>query len=387
MTGRKVPFARYSKALDERGKRCDLAPAVTLGVIFIMSLTGIEFFSGAGGMSVGAQWAGIKIAAAVEIDPNAAKSYTLNHPSTTVIQGDIRAVTSIMIGPPEKLVVFGGPPCQGFSTSNQRTRTADNQNNWLFQEFCRLVRVIRPAFVVFENVRGVTETEGGIFVEQILAELKEAGYDVNYGLLNAVDFGVPQSRTRFFIIASRVGPAPPLPTASEVHPVSVWDAIGDLPPLSNGAEVGVLPYRSRPLSSFAACMRGDLESCSGHKVSKNADYIIERYKHISQGGNWEDIPEELMKNYKDRTRCHTGIYHRLREDTPAVVIGNYRKNMLIHPREDRGLSVREAARLQSFPDNYQFTGSIGFQQQQVGNAVPPLLARAVFKSLSDWCNR
>ena len=109
--------------------------------------------------------------------------------------------------------------------------------------------------------------------------------------------------------------------------------------------------------------------------------MIERYNHITKGGHWEDIPDRLMKTYADKTKCHTGIYHRLDEKKPSIVIGNFRKNMLIHPRQDRGLSVREAARLQSFPDQYEFKGSIGFQQQQVGNAVPPLLAKAVFQSV------
>jgi DNA (cytosine-5)-methyltransferase 1 len=128
-------------------------------------------------------------------------------------------------------------------------------------------------------------------------------------------------------------------------------------------------------------MRNNQSGCLNHLVTRNSELVIERYKYIPQGGNWEHIPEHLMKNYKDKSRCHTGIYRRLDNNKPSVVIGNYRKNMLIHPTQNRGLSVREAARLQSFPDSFVFKGSIGFQQQQVGNAVPPLLAKALFSSI------
>jgi DNA (cytosine-5)-methyltransferase 1 len=127
----------------------------------------------------------------------------------------------------------------------------------------------------------------------------------------------------------------------------------------------------------------------GNLVTGSAEKILERYEHIRAGQNWEAIPEDLMDNYEDTSRCHTGIYHRLEWNEPAKVIGNFRKNMLIHPRQHRGLSVREAARLQSFPDHYIFLGSIGFQQQQVADAVPPLLAEAVARTVTvrDLKNR
>jgi DNA (cytosine-5)-methyltransferase 1 len=161
------------------------------------------------------------------------------------------------------------------------------------------------------------------------------------------------------------------------------EAIGDLPRLDNGASTNWLPYGEAQPSTYARRLRGRLKRSPNHLVSRNAPAIIARYSHIPEGGNWEDIPVRLMRNYADRSRCHTGIYHRLHGYRPSIVIGNYRKNMLIHPTFDRGLSVREAARIQSFPDSFEFLGSIGFQQQQVGNAVPPALAAAVFRRIIE----
>ena len=206
---------------------------------------------------------------------------------------------------------------------------------------------------------------------------------MSYGILNALDFGVPQKRSRFFLIGSRTNRKVELPRQSVSSPtiVKLHDAIADLPNLVNGATESWLPYGDTPPSKYAKELRKGLAGCSSHFVTKNSDDIIRRYRCVPPGGNWENIPPKMMKNYKDRNRCHTGIYYRLRYDCPSIVIGNYRKNMLIHPLEDRGLSVREAARIQSFPDSYEFAGSIGFQQQQVGNAVPPQLAKAVFRQL------
>jgi DNA (cytosine-5)-methyltransferase 1 len=171
------------------------------------------------------------------------------------------------------------------------------------------------------------------------------------------------------------------PSRTQSAVVSVGEAIGDLPILRNGSSTDVRAYRSAPKSDYAASLRGSAPECTGNIVSRNANHIVQRYPFIPQGGNWEDIPESLMKTYFDRSRCHTGIYRRLHADRPSIVLGNFRKNMLIHPTQSRGLSVREAARLQSFPDWYIFSGSIGQQQQQVGNAVPPLLAAGVFKKI------
>jgi DNA (cytosine-5)-methyltransferase 1 len=332
-------------------------------------------------MSLGAQWAGIEVPIAVDIDRHAFSSYHLNHPNTIILRADMQSVYDVRLPRGARTIIFGGPPCQGFSTSNQRTRGDSNQKNWLYQSFVALVRNVMPAWVVFENVRGILETEGGKFARMVEDDLRTIGYSVRSGLLNAADFGVPQLRSRFFIVARRDGEAPelPSPTADGHLPVSV--AIADLPDLELGASVCELPYSRAAEHGYACMLRGQAEIVSGNLVTNNAPYIVERYRKVPQGGNWEDIPEALMANYADRSRCHTGIYRRLRMDAPSVVLGNFRKNMLIHPLAHRGLSVREAARLQSFPDWYRFSGTIGLQQQQVGNAVPPLLAKAVFSKI------
>ncbi len=163
--------------------------------------------------------------------------------------------------------------------------------------------------------------------------------------------------------------------------VSVKQAIGDLPDLKNGEKLDVVPYKTNKPNKYAKLMRNKSKKSTQNYVSRNEDYVIERYKYIGQGENWKAIPEKLMLNYKDSNNCHSGIYRRLDPNKPSVVIANYRKNMLIHPFQNRGLSVREAARIQSFPDTFVFKGNLSYKQQQIGNAVPPLLAKAIFEQI------
>lgn len=340
-------------------------------------------FSGAGGMSVGATLAGVETKLAVEIDPYAATTFAHNHKEATVLNKDIREVHNLDIDAGnEQKILFGGPPCQGFSKSNLRTRNSRNEKNWLFKEYLRLANSWQPDWVVLENVYGILGTEKGFFIEQILEGFKKSGYTVSYAVLNAQDFGVPQNRERVFIVGSLHNEQFSFPEPSNSKKVSVKEALTDLPELQNGEKGEWKGYKMPATFAYAKQLRGRQRKSANHNVSNNSKLVIERYKHIPQGGNWKDIPNDLIANtYKDHSRCHTGIYHRLDESKPSVVIGNYRKNMLIHPTEDRGLSVREAARLQSFPDWVEFKGHLGNQQQQVGNAVPPLLAKAVFQSI------
>jgi len=347
-------------------------------------MMGVDLFAGAGGLSLGAAQAGVDVRFAVELDPHAADTYAMNHPNAEVHTGDVRDIGEIDVPRNgDARILFGGPPCQGFSTSNQRTRTVDNEANWLFRHFMALARSWHPDWILLENVKGLRETEGGVFVREIVASLELLGYTPSSCVLNAADYGVPQKRSRMFIVGSRAGirlSAPPT-VVPPSRRVTVSQAIGDLPELANGACVNRMRYRTRPRSAYARSMRGILDECDNHLVTRSSTLVVKRYQHVPPGGNWQDIPPHLMRNYADRTRCHTGIYHRLSSNGPSIVLGNFRKNMLIHPSQHRGLSVREAARLQSFPDRYTFCGSIGFQQQQVGNAVPPLLAKAVFQSI------
>lgn len=347
-------------------------------------MQGIDLFSGVGGMSLGASQSGVSIKYAVEIDKHAAETFNLNHQGVKLLHKDIKDVNMSDfpdLDRTEPLIVFGGPPCQGFSTSNRKNRNLSNENNWLFEEYLRLIGEIKPEWIVFENVKGILDTENGYFFKKIVSSFESYGYCTSWFILNSADYGIPQIRNRLFIIGSleAIKVSPPVNTGFQI--TTVKDALDDLPILQNGNDCSIHSYRGKPESEYARKLRGKLLECTGHLVTKNSPLIIERYKHIPQGGNWESIPEELMANYSNRSRCHTGIYKRLDYSKPSVIIGNFRKNMLIHPYEDRGLSVREAARLQSFPDWFEFKGSIGFQQQQVGNAVPPQLAEILFKSI------
>lgn len=348
-------------------------------------MLGVELFSGAGGMSVGAKMAGVDVKLAVEIDKYAAQTFIHNHKSTKIINDDIRNVQNVAVkknGVP--CVLFGGPPCQGFSRSNHRTRNKKNPNNWLFEEFIRISNLWKPDWVVLENVQGLLGTENGIFLEQILELLHKIGYSSTYKVLNAKNFGVPQNRERLFIVGSKHGIWFDFPDDLNGGIVSVKKALLDLPVLENGNCLETLNYKTKNCSVYAKELRGDQRKCTNNGVSKSTDIVLKRYEHIPQGGNWQDIPKRLMKSYTDVSRCHTGIYHRLDENKESVVIGNYRKNMLVHPWQNRGLSVREAARLQSFPDDFVFHGHLGDQQQQVGNAVPPKLAKAVFEKILSY---
>lgn len=340
----------------------------------------VDLFCGSGGLSLGAQNAGAKVVFGVDHDKNALGTFRENF-------GSERAKTLDLSSPAEELseklpnhrILLAGPPCQSFSTSNQRTRTDDNPLNNLLFVPAEIAAIVQPEAVVVENVHGLGIGSRQKYLDELVRKLEKSGYSVSVETIGGSKVGLPQNRTRLFIIGLKK-PGFSLDLVQREQ-ATVSDAISDLPVLENGASVDVLPYGTTAKSEYALSLRKHKQDCSGHLVTRNASKIIERYSHVPQGGNWRSIPISLMSEYEDVSRCHTGIYHRLISNRPAKVVGNFRKNMLIHPTQNRGLSIREAARLQSFPDDYNFIGSIGKRQQQVGNAVPPLMAEAVVKSI------
>ena len=352
-----------------------------------MKRIGIDIFAGAGGLSLGAEMAGITISHAIEINRSAVRTYERNHPDTKVICSDIRDLDPTDLKPKDKgvFIIMGGPPCQGFSLSNTRTRTMKNPNNSLFEEFLRFVQEIQPDWFLFENVYGFTNMSNGAVRRLVEICFRSLGYEVADEVLWASDYGVPQRRNRYFMVGNRLGIKFQFPQKHK-KPISVWEAISDLPIVGNGEQLfeGKYLCSLAEATAYQRLMRHDSEIPTQNLVSLNNELVIKRYKHIPQGGNWRDIPDELMVNYADKERCHSGIYKRLKADEPSVVISNYRKSMLIHPFQDRGLSVREAARIQSFPDDFYFEGPISHIQQQIGNAVPPLLAEAIFDQILSY---
>lgn len=358
-----------------------------------LKLTAVDLFAGAGGLSLGFERAGFKIVFAVEKDPYSAETYKKNREKmnmelmlTNISEINfMNALKKFGLNKGEIDVLLSGPPCQGFSQSNMRTRSLKNPKNHLFKEFIRAVKEIYPKWILFENVSGIVNFEKGKIVEIMKSELEKFGYSCIWSILNAADYDIPQIRKRFFLIGNRMSVdflfPPPSHGCGKKPRITVRDAISDLPLLKNGNEIDSLLYRynSLKISEYQIEMRRNWPKnyCMNNQVTKNSDLVVNRYKFIPPGGNWEDIPSYLMINYKNKNNCHSGIYKRLREDEPSIVISNFRKCMLIHSEQHRGLSVREAARFQSFPDEYIFYGPLGAQQQQVANAVPPLLAKSI----------
>jgi DNA (cytosine-5)-methyltransferase 1 len=387
-----------------------------------MPYTMIDLFAGAGGLSEGLREAGFEALYANEVIPRYAQTYQLNHPGTVVENADIREVDAqevrnqlgLRVGDLDLLA--GGPPCQGFSI-NAPVRSSKDRRNHLFREFLRFAEEFQPRGVMIENVPGLVSFQNGATLRAILSSLEEMGYHADVQILYAPHFGVPQTRWRTIVLAFREFDEPlrAFPEPLTVAPVrvnftsrfagrnivrlpeegqelprftSVREAIGDLPPLANG-EVGdsVKQYISAPENDFQRLVRTGSPGVLNHEAARLSAINLKRLSFIPPGGNWTDIPHELLPSGMQRARTsdHTKRYGRVDPDGLASTIltkcdphwGAY-----FHYEQNRAFTVREAARLQSFPDSFQFTGSRVEQYEQVGNAVPPFLAAAVGRSVA-----
>lgn len=381
--------------------------------------TMIDLFAGAGGLSEGLQEAGFKSLYANEIMPVYARTFAANHPDTIVDSRDIRDVdpasvrASVGLEKGELSLIAGGPPCQGFSI-NAPKRSADDQRNHLFKNYLHFVEEFEPKAVLIENVPGLVSFEGGATLDAILTALKDLGYEAEVQILYAPLFGVPQTRWRTIILGLKDGdPSAAFPEPFRKAPMrinftsrfagreivampkslelpahtTVREAIGDLPVLANGEEGEPVKKYGRPAQgAYQKLLRAGSQGVQNHDAPRLGKVNLDRLKHIPQGGNWTDIPHELLPAgmKKARRSDHTKRYGRVSPDGLASTIltkcdphwGAY-----FHYDQDRCFTVREAARIQSFPDTYVFTGSRIEQYEQVGNAVPPLLAAAVGRSI------
>jgi len=385
----------------------------------------IDLFSGAGGLSEGLKEAGFKSVYANEIKKQYAETYAANHPGTLVEAKDIRLVDAeetlhrLGLQKGELDLVAGGPPCQGFSI-NAPSRSTDDDRNHLFRHFLKFVEAFEPRSVLIENVPGLVSFEGGSTLEAILLALEELGYFADVKILYAPYYGVPQTRWRTVILGLREGdplegyPVPfrsaptrvnftsnfggrnivALPTNLELPAhVSVKDAIDDLPRVEvKQAVKSEQAYRTPPQNDFQRAMRVFSDKVVNHAPPILGAVNIERAKHIPPGGNWTNIPFDLLPRGMQRARRsdHTKRYGRVHADGLASTIltkcdphwGAY-----FHYCQNRTFTVREAARIQTFPDHFHFLGSKSEQYEQVGNAVPPLLSAAIGRSLIVALNK
>jgi DNA (cytosine-5)-methyltransferase 1 len=369
--------------------------------------TCIDLFSGAGGLAVGFRQAGWSILAANDMDIDASKTFRLNFPEATFFEGAISKLTSAALlkecglKPGELDCLIGGPPCQSFSYNNHQ-RSAEDVRARLFRDYLRLVAEMKPKILVMENVPGILTIGDNSVVTEISERLAALDYKVSVRVLNAEEFGTPQTRRRVFIVASRVGdpmsifPAPShrgrgrhvkkpgekLPRLKRL--VTVGQAIGDLPRLRSGSgkQVAARP-KKKSSGQFQRLARMGVKEIYNHVCHKLTPVMIKRIKHVPEGGNWRNIPRRLLTAGMRRARKsdHTKRYGRLDRDGQASTVltkcdphwGAY-----IHPTQNRTISVREAARLQGFPDVFRFAGeSMSKQYAQVGNAVPVQLAHAL----------
>ena len=383
----------------------------------------IDLFAGAGGLSLGLEASGFGSVYANEIVGQYAKTYKANHPETWVDSRDIRNVNAgdirrkLGLQKRDLALLAGGPPCQGFSV-NAPIRSVDDRRNHLFLDYLKFVKEFEPDAVLIENVPGLVSFEGGATLDAILTALTDLEYSPDVRILYAPHHGVPQTRWRTIVLAVRnditkpdnMFPEPKHSAPARVNftslhrnrslvalvgdndlpgHTSVSDALSDLPALVNGGSVpDGSDYRTEAQNVYQRILRGGSRGVFNHRAARLAPINVERLSHIPPGGNWTDIPRELLPAGMQRANRgdHTKRYGRtLSSGLSSTILTKCDPHWgaYFHYDQPRVFTVREAARIQSFPDSYVFAGSLSDQYAQVGNAVPPLLATAIGDQIID----
>lgn len=335
----------------------------------------IDLFCGCGGLSKGFEMAGFEIEVAVDMWKDAVVTYNHNHKNKVAICEDIHNLDNDfleeIIEKGEVIGVIGGPPCQGYSTVG--TRDVNDPRNHLYLEYCRIVEKVRPEFFVIENVKGLTTLSGGAFKNDIINRFQKLGYYVEYKILNAANYGVPQNRHRVFFVGMKKN-AFEFPMGKD-YIVSTLEALGDLPSLEYQNESN--EYICEPENEYQRKMRAKSTKVLNHQSTNHTEQTKEIIGMIKDGGKISDLPEEYWS-----VRKYNKAFQRMLSTGPSNTIDTGHRNYF-HYKEDRIPSVRENARIQSFPDDFEVIGSKTSQYKQIGNAVPPLLAYAIAKAIKN----
>lgn len=355
-------------------------------------LTMLDLFCGAGGFAVGCNWAGFQSVFGVDHLEPAMETWCNNHPHAIGCLGDITKVDPEEIqsllqskGVEHINLITGGVPCQGFSIANRKHNDND-ERNFLFLEYMRFVRVFKPDYLILENVSGMRSTAGGQFEQDIKTYMEDLGYTTRVKLVNAADFGVPQYRQRLLFVGVRRGIGLSkeyvFPNGDFIgKPRTVADAISDLPELGNNEQSS--QYTMPPATEYQRLMRGQ-GSIKGIAESH------ELFNHVAPNHPQETIVkiastipgEPMYAKFKQRIRL------RLDAPSPTQLAGGIRPQFQFgHPTQPRGLTIRERARIQSFPDSYRFFGGTVQERVQTGNAVPPLLIYNITKPIAEDIRR
>lgn len=347
----------------------------------------LDLFCGAGGFSCGLdQLDNFHTVIGVDFNKAALETFEKNiHPKATIYgditQTEIKDKIISLAKEYDVNMIIGGPPCQGFSLKGKNLGINDPRN-FLFREYLNIVKAIQPEVFVIENVKNIISSENGYFAKQILEETKALGYNVEYSILNAVNFFVPEKRERAIFIASKQHSiVPPQDKAKEI--VTVRDAIYDLAYLNSGEGEEISQYVNKPTSEYQKMLKNKENVLYNHKASKHKEIAIKKLMLIPPEGDKTSLPKELLGNQIFKT-----TWCRLKWDEPSPTIDTRfdtpADGQTSHPFLHRALTPREAARIQSFPDAYRFYGKKCEICKQIGNAVPPLLAKGIGKEINKY---